>query len=229
LEVSSDPAFGGNDATPFPNNTTTFDFGNYIVQGGYNGKLDGTLSGVPTSILLGRRAYNGTKALHHVRVALEDFALGGQKNPQGLPMYLRFRMTSDANGTPGGTAGWYIDNVVIHNLDPASCPALNPFQPGDVLISEFRTRGAAGATDEFIELYNNTNAPIQVAPGDASGGWSIVADINGSPQIVATIPDATNIPARGHYLIANATNPNGYSLGTYPGGAGGVSATPDAT
>src|SRR5205814_1991484 len=42
LEISSDPAFGGNDATPFPNNTTTFDLGNYIVQGGYNGKLDGT-------------------------------------------------------------------------------------------------------------------------------------------------------------------------------------------
>src|SRR5205085_12129590 len=122
LEISSDPSFGGNDATPFPNNTTTFDLGNYIVQGGYNGKLDGTLSGVPTSILLGRRAYNGTKGLHHVRVALEDFALGGQKNPQGLPMYLRFRMTSDANGTPGGTAGWYLDNVANHKLDPASGP-----------------------------------------------------------------------------------------------------------
>ena len=65
--------------------------------------------------------------------SLEDFALGGQKNAQGLPVYIRFRMTSDANGTPGGAAGWYIDNVVVSNLDVTSCPPFNLFQPGDVL------------------------------------------------------------------------------------------------
>src|SRR4029453_7827875 len=36
-----------------------------------------------------------------------------------------------------------------------------------ILISEFRTRGPAGANDEFIELYNATNAPIDI------GGWKI--------------------------------------------------------
>ena len=230
LEISSDPSFGGNNATPFPNNTNTYDLGNYIVQGGYNGKLDGTLAGgVILSPLQGRHAYTGAKGLHHVRVPLEDFATGGQKNPGGLPMYIRFHMTSDVATSNGPNSGWYIDNVVVQNLDLASCPALNPFQPGDVLISEFRTRGAAGATDEFIELYNNTNAPIQVSSGDGSGGWGLVADINGSPQVIATIPDATNIPARGHYLIANSTNPNGYSLGGYPGGNNGATTAADRT
>ncbi len=230
LEISSDPTFGGNDATPFPNNTNTYDLGNYIVQGGYTGKLDGTLAaGVILSPLQGRRAYTGTKALHHVRVPLEDFAAGGQKNAAGLPMYVRFHMTSDAGTSPGANSGWFIDNLVVHNLDPASCPPLNPFQPGDVIISEFRTRGTTGATDEFIELYNTTDAPIQVASGDGSTGWSIVTNVGGTPQLVATISNGTNIPARGHYLIANSTNPNGYSLGAYPGGAGGATATPDAT
>ena len=36
-----------------------------------------------------------------------------------------------------------------------------------ILISEFRTRGPAGAGDEFIELYNATAAPIDI------GGWKI--------------------------------------------------------
>jgi hypothetical protein len=225
LEISSDPTFGGNDATPFPNNTNTYDLGNYIVEGGYNGKLNGTLAGgVILSPLQGRRAYTGAKGLHHVRVPLEDFATGGQKNPGSLPMYIRFHMTSDAGTAAGLNSGWYIDNLVVKNLDPSSCPPLNPFQPGDVLISEFRTRGSAGSADEFIELYNNTNAPIQVSSGDGSAGWSLVADIGGTPTVVATINNGTNIPARGHYLLVNSTNPGGYSLGGYPAGnSGGAS------
>ncbi len=40
-------------ATPFPDNTTTFDLGNYIVDGQYNSKLDGDLAGtgVPGTVL----------------------------------------------------------------------------------------------------------------------------------------------------------------------------------
>jgi Fungalysin metallopeptidase (M36)/Lamin Tail Domain/Fungalysin/Thermolysin Propeptide Motif/Peptidase propeptide and YPEB domain len=229
IEISTDPSFGGNNATPMPNNTNTFDLGNYIVQGGYNGKLDGTVNGVPDEVIPNRRAYTGSRGFHHVRIPLEDFALGGMHNTQGLPVYIRFRMTSDVGTNVGPTSGWYIDNLVVNNLDVASCPPLNPFQPGDVLISEFRTRGAQGPLDEFIELYNNTNAPIQVSSGDGTTGWSIVADISGTPTIIATIANGTNIPARGHYLITNATNPNGYSLGNYPGGANGATATGDAT
>ena len=93
-----------------------------LLQGGYNGKLNGSLTaGVILSSLQGRRAYTGAKGLHHVRVPLEDFALGGQKNTQGLPMYIRFHMTSDVGTNAGPTSGWYIDNLVVSNLDPSSC------------------------------------------------------------------------------------------------------------
>jgi hypothetical protein len=105
------------DATPFPNNNNTFDLGNYIIEGGYNAKLDGSLEGVAIgSVLQGRRAYTGTKGYHHVRVALGAFAAGGTNNPLGLPVFLRFRMTSDVATAIGSGGGWYIDNLVINNV-----------------------------------------------------------------------------------------------------------------
>jgi len=109
-------------ATPFPNNNTTFDLGNYMIEGAYNGKLDGSLEGVAMgSILQGRRAYTGTKGLHHVRIVLGTFAPGGANNPLGLPVFLRFRMTSDVATAIGSGGGWYIDNLVISNMTTAGC------------------------------------------------------------------------------------------------------------
>lgn len=80
---------------------------------------------------------------------------------------------------------------------------------GDVLISEFRTHGSAGTDahlDDFIELYNNTDAAITVGPADASGGWALVVreGAAGLPSVRATIPKGTVIPARGHFLITGA-------------------------
>lgn len=110
------------DATPFPNNHNTFDVGNYIIEGGYNAKLDGSLEGVAIgSVLQGRRAYTGTKGFHNVRIALGSFAAGGANNPMGLPVFMRFRMTSDAATAIGSGGGWYIDNLVINNLAGAGC------------------------------------------------------------------------------------------------------------
>jgi hypothetical protein len=110
------------DATPFPNNTSTFDVGNYIIEGGYNARLDGTIEGsFVGSVLQGRRAYTGTRGVHHVRIALSSFAAGGQNNPLGLPVFLRFRMSSDVATAIGSGGGWYIDNLVITNLDGAGC------------------------------------------------------------------------------------------------------------
>jgi DNA/RNA endonuclease G (NUC1) len=74
-----------------------------------------------------------------------------------------------------------------------------------ILISEFRTRGPAGANDEFIELYNATNAPVDI------GGWKINRS-NGSGTIntQVTITAGTMIPAHGHFLATNSAA-GGYS------------------
>jgi hypothetical protein len=98
-------------------------------------------------------------------------------------------------------------------------------QPGALIISEFRLSGTAGAQDEFIELYNATNTNLTVATADGSSGFAIAAS-DGATR--CTVPNATVIPSRGHYLCANNTTTTGYSLATYPAGSG-MTATPNAT
>jgi len=80
-----------------------------------------------------------------------------------------------------------------------------------LIISEFRFRGPNAAQDEFVELYNNTDADITVSTTDGSAGWALVGS-DGTARFV--IPNGTIIPARGHYL---GTNSAGYSLNNYGG------------
>jgi hypothetical protein len=87
---------------------------------------------------------------------------------------------------------------------------------GTLLISELRTRGSAGAGDDFVELYNNTNSPLTVAASDASAGYGVYkmgTDCNAIPVLIGTVPNGTVIPARGHYLMVGST----YSLANYGG------------
>lgn len=82
--------------------------------------------------------------------------------------------------------------------------------PGDVVISEFRTRGSAGASDEFIELYNPKGGGIAI------GGWELrVLTGTGNEALRATIPDGVVLEPGQHYLIANSTSPGGYSGGSF--------------
>lgn len=126
-----------------------------------------------------------------------------------------------------------------------------PQGSGSFIISEYRLRGSGpgqlaprirkqevrretaiegdfdpGARDEFIEFYNNTDAPITVQTLDGSAGWALVTS-DGVTRFV--IPNGTVIPARGHYLAANSL---GYSLSGYRAGNDGVNETfadPDIT
>lgn len=93
---------------------------------------------------------------------------------------------------------------------------------GDLLISEFRLRGPNGATDEFIEIYNNADTPHGVFAADDSAGYAIVAS---DGLIRCVIPNGTVLPARGHFLCVNEV---GYSLSLYPAGESST-ATGDAT
>lgn len=102
-----------------------------------------------------------------------------------------------------------------NNQATASTAVVGLYQ-GDVMISEFRFRGPTpsgspdtASSDEFVEIYNNTDSNILVA--GQSGGWAVVSSENPkTPKFV--IPAGTIIPARGHIL---AVNSNGYSLSGY--------------
>lgn len=99
-----------------------------------------------------------------------------------------------------------------------------------LVISEFRLRGpgadgvvpsADDDDDEFVEIYNNSNAAVTVNAFDGSAGFALAAS-DGVTRF--TIPNGTVIPARGHYLGVNSV---GYSLGGYP--AATTPATGDGT
>jgi len=76
-----------------------------------------------------------------------------------------------------------------------------------LVISEFRFRGPNGASDEFVEIYNNTDTDHTVTSSDGSSGYALAAS-DGIVRFV--IPNGTVIPARGHYLGVNSV---AYSIG----------------
>ncbi|PYS90143.1 MAG: hypothetical protein DMF64_15735 [Acidobacteria bacterium] len=124
--------------------------------------------------------------------------------------------------TPTSKSVASLSGNAVEDFVGSSGPLNVPAAQGALIISEFRLRGSAGANDEFIELYNNSNAPITVNTNDNSLGWAVAAS-DGAPRFI--IPNLTVIPARGHYLAAN-TGTGGYSLSNY-GGTG--AAAPDVT
>ncbi len=77
--------------------------------------------------------------------------------------------------------------------------------PGQLLISEFRTRGPAGAGDEFLEIYNPTTASLLI------GGLRIRAsNSTGTISNRVTIPAGSVLGPGCHYLVANGSS-TGYS------------------
>lgn len=69
-----------------------------------------------------------------------------------------------------------------------------------VVISEIRTRGANGGTDEFVELYNPTSQDVVLGPD-----WSIAS--RADTDFYDTTRWQGNggiLPAHGHYLIAGS-------------------------
>jgi endonuclease G len=76
-----------------------------------------------------------------------------------------------------------------------------------VIISEFRFRGTGGQTDEFVELYNQTDQTVGIT------GWSVVS----GGTVLHTISSGS-IPARSHYLITGTA----YSLPAASDGALGA-------
>jgi subtilisin-like proprotein convertase family protein len=155
--------------------------------------------------------------------------------------------------TPNGTWSLYI--IDDANLDGGSISGgwtltlgTRPPAPtaGQILISEFRTRGAGttppgsdGSADEFIELYNNTNQSVTIIdaiPGadptsPTGAGWRVAGAQGAAETTFLVLPQtlSTNgplaLPPHSFFLITTQpTTPspagNTYSLSTYPTGTG---------
>jgi beta-lactamase superfamily II metal-dependent hydrolase len=85
---------------------------------------------------------------------------------------------------------------------------------GGIVISEFRTRGSVGGNDEFVEIYNNSDGPIDISGYRLAGSNS-----GGTTSTRATVPAGVVLPAHAHYLFVNTTSGTGYSL-SVPGNRG---------
>lgn len=140
-----------------------------------------------------------------VAVAVKSDALA--ESPETFSLHL---------SAPSGAA--VADGAGVATVTP-------PSAAGTVIISEFRLRGPAGADDEFVDIYNNTDADVTVTDANFPAcsaqlitagpstpcGWALV-DLQGAasttpiPRFV--VPAGAFIPARGHYLAAGS----GYSL-----------------
>jgi hypothetical protein len=127
--------------------------------------------------------------------------------------------------------------VVMHEITPNTPATINyslavcdstgqTTQPapvakvGQVLISEFRQSGVAtpapspspapspfSPNDEYVELYNNTDGPIDI------GGFAIATNRGGDFQL--GLPAGIIIPRRGHLIVVNSIAGSGYSLTAY--------------
>lgn len=72
--------------------------------------------------------------------------------------------------------------------------------PGDIVISEFRTRGPDGGYDEFVELFNRTNSSVDMS------GWVINrSSSSGSTSTRYTFPPSFSIAAGQYYLITGTS------------------------
>jgi Lamin Tail Domain len=103
-------------------------------------------------------------------------------------------------------------DTTVYDFEPQAPP---PPTTGGVKISELRTSGPGGGDDEYVELYNTSAGEIAVQSADGSAGWTLVkrgANCTDPPVVIATIPNGTIIPGRGHLLIAGG----GYTLAGYP-------------
>jgi hypothetical protein len=161
---------------------------------------------------------------------VDDFEIGVGFNPDTGPNVTAYDFEPKAPPTLS-SRGVIISELRNSGPGPGPCVVVSPSV--NCAPSPF---GPVSGGDEYVELYNTTDNDIAVADqvnDTGSPGWALVsrgATCVDPPVVVATIPNGTVIPARGHYLLAGA----GYSLGSYPAGDGSAqapqtTATPDQT
>jgi uncharacterized protein len=81
-----------------------------------------------------------------------------------------------------------------------------------IVFSEFRVRGPNGGSDEFVELYNLSGAPVNI------GGWKINGSNNaGVTSTRVTIAPNTLLNPGCHFLATNSSASGGPYSGSVPG------------
>ncbi len=109
----------------------------------------------------------------------------------------------------------------------------NTVKQKTLVISAFRENGPNGAGDEFVEIFNPSNAEVTVSTlsGDGNGigvfsnAGNNAGTTNNTVTLRCNIPGATVIKGRGWFLCGGS----GYSLGNLGRNGGSAHSVPDAT
>jgi hypothetical protein len=81
-----------------------------------------------------------------------------------------------------------------------------------VVISQLRTRGPVGGSDEVVELYSRSASPVAI------GGWKIKGSNNaGTASTRVTGAAGTTLGPGCHYLVMNSSTSGGPYSGAVPG------------
>ena len=85
-----------------------------------------------------------------------------------------------------------------NSATPRNMATVTPVAPVYLVISEFRTRGPNGMSDEFVELFNPSGAAVNI------GGWMIKISSGCGTSISTLVKVATGVVLQpgGHYLVA---------------------------
>jgi uncharacterized protein len=83
-------------------------------------------------------------------------------------------------------------------------PVLSAQAPAGVVISEFRVRGPNGGSDEFVEVFNNSTAAIDIS------GWKIKgSNSTGTVGVRVTVASNTALKAGCYFLATNSSTLGG--------------------
>lgn len=132
-------------------------------------------------------------------------------NIDGIMSLLKLRAT---NTTSVPEIIEYDDSTVVAATETGSTNAVgqkNPFLVSvatpsrTIVINEIMWSGSGSIADEWIELRNTTNAPIDLA------SWKIVNLAGAAPDNIFEISSGT-IPANGYFLISNYNSTNASSI-----------------
>ena len=108
----------------------------------------------------------------------------------------------DAVGGAVGTIspGRKVSQAAFADVGGATGATVPPPGPGELVISQFTTRGAASAADEFVEVYNRTDHPLDV------GGVSLQYQSSscGSWGVRATVQPGVHLNPGQYFLFANS-------------------------
>jgi len=109
-------------------------------------------------------------------------------------------LTVDGGPVTPDTAYTFADVTANHALTVT----FSAISSTTVVISEFRTNGPNGESDEFVELYNLSDSPVSI------GGWNVNgSDASAGTTTLATITAGVVLGAHCHYLLANTSTSGG--------------------